>query len=295
MTRRKLKEQLQYEVFLVPVLISFTIFTIIPLLRTVLYSFTNFDGITHDYKFIGFENYVDMFQDSVVSNSIGNTLLYALGMVIIVNLLSIPLAVLLDNPAKSKTFERAVFFFPSVVSGLLLGFLWGYILSPTKSGALNGILSFFHMQPIPWLSDPVISKFCILGVGIWAATGWHTMVNIAYLQAVPAAYYEAARIDGASRFQLFRHITIPMLAPALTINTLLLLTNGLKVYDIPFAMTSGGPGYSNYTVTQAIIQRGFSERQYGLSSAMSTTFILIVMIVAIIQYTTMSRRERDLT
>lgn len=295
MSRRKLKEQLQYEVFLVPVLISFTIFTIIPLLRTVLYSFTDFDGITHSYQFIGFENYVDMFQDSVVSNSIGNTLLYALGMVLIVNLLSVPLAVLLDNPAKSKTIERAVFFFPSVVSGLLLGFLWGYILSPTKSGALNGILSFFHMQPIPWLSDPVISKFCILGVGIWAATGWHTMVNIAYLQAVPAEYYEAAKIDGASRFQLFRHITIPMLAPALTINTLLLLTNGLKVYDIPFAMTSGGPGYSNYTVTQAIIQRGFSERQYGLSSAMSTTFILIVMIVAIIQYTTMSRREQDLS
>lgn len=295
MSRRRLKEQLQYEVFLVPVLISFTIFTIIPLLRTVLYSFTDFDGITHSYQFIGFENYVDMFQDSVVSNSIGNTLLYALGMVLIVNLLSVPLAVLLDNPAKSKTIERAVFFFPSVVSGLLLGFLWGYILSPTKSGALNGILSFFHMQPIPWLSDPVISKFCILGVGIWAATGWHTMVNIAYLQAVPAEYYEAAKIDGASRFQLFRHITIPMLAPALTINTLLLLTNGLKVYDIPFAMTSGGPGYSNYTVTQAIIQRGFSERQYGLSSAMSTTFILIVMIVAVIQYTTMSRREQDLS
>lgn len=295
MSKRKFGEYLQYEVFLIPVLLSFTIFTIIPLARTVAYSFTNFDGVTHIYRFVGIRNYVNMFQDDLVRGSIGNTLLYALAMVLIVNLLAIPLAVLLDNPAKSKTMERAVFFFPSVVSGLLLGFLWGYILSPTESGAVNSMLGILHVSPVPWLSDPVISKLCILGVAIWATTGWHTMVYIAYLQAIPGEYYEAARIDGASRFQIFAHITVPMLAPALTINTLLLLTNGLKVYDIPFAMTQGGPGYSNYTVTQAILQRGISERQYGLSSAMSTVFILIVMAVAVIQYTTMSRKERDLT
>lgn len=294
MLTRKLKEHLQYEVFLIPVLISFTLFTIIPLLRTIMFSFTNFDGVTHNYQFVGFKNYFNLLQDDIIRSSISNTLLYALCMVVIVNLLSIALAVLLDNPAKSKTFERAVFFFPSVVSGLLIGFLWGYIFSPTKSGALNGILAQFNIQSIPWLSDPVISKLCILSVAIWATTGWHTMVNIAYLQAIPLEYYEAAKIDGASRFQLFRHITIPLLAPAITINTLLLLTNGLKVYDIPFAMTTGGPGYSNYTVTQAIIQRGFSERQYGLSSAMSTAFIIIVMVISVIQYTTMSRKEQNL-
>ena len=294
MSKRKLGECLQYEIFLIPVLLSFTLFTIIPLLRTIAYSFTNFDGVTHGYHFVGMDNYIHLFQDELVRSSIGNTLMYTLAMVLIVNLLAIPLAVLLDNPAKSKTPERAVFFFPSVVSGLLLGFLWGYILSPTASGAINSFLAILGISPMPWLSDPVLSKLCILGVAIWATTGWHTMVYIAYLQAIPSEYYEAARMDGAGRFQTFTHITIPMLAPALTINTLLLLTNGLKVYDIPFAMTQGGPGYSNYTVTQAILQRGISERQYGLSSAMSAVFILIVMIVAVVQYTTMSRKERDL-
>ncbi len=117
------------------------------------------------------------------------------------------------------------------------------------------------------------------------------MVNIAYLQAISPFYYEAASIDGASKFQQFRYITIPMLAPALTVNTLLLLTNGLKVYDLPYAITKGGPGYTNYTVTQIIIQRGVSERQYGVSTALAAIFILLVMLISIVQFTTMRKRE----
>ena len=293
MKKGRLLRQLQYEVFLLPALLTFTAFTVIPLLKTLLYSFTDFDGVLHTYNFVGLKNYYAVFRDDVMKQALFNTLFYTFFSVLLINTISIPLAVCLDKNTRIKTFQRAVFFFPSVISALLLGYIWTYILSPLKSGALNSILiSVFGIpKPIGFTSGGWIAKFSIIAVAVWANTGWHTMVNIAYLQAIDPTYYEAASIDGASKLDQFRFITVPLLAPALTVNTLLLLTNGLKVYDLPYALTKGGPGYSNYTVTQIIIQRGISERQYGVSTALAAIFILLVMVIAVIQYTTMSKRE----
>ncbi|MDI9521325.1 MAG: sugar ABC transporter permease [Bacillota bacterium] len=292
MKKRRFLRQLQYEVFLLPAILTFTAFTIIPLLKTLLYSFTDFDGVLRTYNFVGFKNYIAVFRDDVMKQALFNTLFYTFFTVLLINAISIPLAVCLDKNQRIKTLERAIFFFPSVISALLLGYIWTYILSPLKTGALNSILgSLFGIKPIGFTSGGWVAKFSIISVAIWANTGWHTMVNIAYLQAIDPAYYEAAAIDGASKIDQFRFITLPLLAPAMTVNTLLLLTNGLKVYDLPYALTKGGPGYSNYTVTQIIIQRGISERQYGVSTALATIFILLVMVIAVIQYTSMSKRE----
>lgn len=296
MNKRKIFEQVQYELFLVPALIAFTLFTIYPLVRTLIYSFTDFNGVTRDYAFVGLSNYAKVFQDDVMKQALFNTLFYTLCTTVLIIMVSIPLAVLLDKPLRVKTFERAVFFFPSVVSALLIGYIWGYILSPLPSGALNKLLgTLFGMKPTGWTSDPWLAKMCIIGVAVWTSTGWHTVVNLAYLQSISPEYYEAAAIDGATRFQQFRYVTIPLLAPALTINTLLLLTNGLKVYDLPYALTKGGPGYANYTVTQIIIQRGISEKQYGVSTALAAIFILLVMIIAVVQFSTMRKREENIT
>ena len=293
MKKGRLWRHLQYEIFLLPALLTFTAFTVVPLLKTLLYSFTDFDGILHTYNFVGFKNYASVFRDDVMKQALFNTLFYTFFSVLLINTISIPLAVCLDKNTRVKTLQRAIFFFPSVISALLLGYIWTYILSPLKSGALNSILiSVFGIpKPIGFTSGGWIAKFSIIAVAVWANTGWHTMVNIAYLQAIDPTYYEAASIDGASKLDQFRFITVPLLAPALTVNTLLLLTNGLKVYDLPYALTKGGPGYSNYTVTQIIIQRGISERQYGVSTALAAIFILLVMVIAVIQYTTMSKRE----
>lgn len=291
MNKRRFIHQLQYEIFLLPALLAFTTFTIYPLIKTLLYSFTDFDGVLHTYNFVGLKNYFAVFADDVMKQALFNTLFYTFFTVLLINLISIPLAVLLDKQQRVKTFERAVFFFPSVVSALLIGYIWSYILSPLGTGALNAILKNFGLGPVGWTANAWTAKFSIIAVAVWTNAGWHTVVNIAYLQAISPTYYEAAAIDGASRFEQFRYITIPLLAPALTVNTLLLLTNGLKVYDLPYALTKGGPGYSNYTVTQIIIQRGISERQYGVSTALATIFILLVMLIAVIQFTTMRKRE----
>ena len=289
--KRRILHHLQYEVFLLPAVLAFTLFTFYPLVKTLLYSVTDFDGISHTYNFVGLRNYAAVFKDDVMKQALFNTLFYTFFTVIMINCIAIPLAVCLDKTQRIKTFERAVFFFPSVISALLLGYIWTYILSPLKTGALNSLLGLFGIGPIGFTSGSWSAKFSIIFVALWANTGWHTTIYIAYLQAIDPTYYEAAAIDGATRFQQFRAITIPLLAPALTVNTLLLLTNGLKVYDLPYAITKGGPGYANYTVTQIIIQRGISERQYGVSTALAAIFILLVMVISVVQFTTMSKRE----
>ena len=284
MKKRKLKQTLQYEIFLIPAFIAFTTFTIIPLIKTIMYSVTDFDGVRHEMNFVGLKNFITVFQDEVMRHSLFNTIFYTFCTMILINLLAIPLAVFLDKKTKIKSLERAVFFFPSIVSALLLGYVWGYILSPMQTGALNSLLSIFDVGPFGFTATEWGAKISIILVAVWTSTGWYATIYLAYLQAIPSEYYEAAAIDGASKWQQFKSVTLPMLAPGLTVNTLLLLTNGLKVYDLPYALTKGGPGYSNYTVTQVIIQRGLSEKQYGPSTALATIFIIIVAVILWISF-----------
>lgn len=295
MKKRKLKETFQYEIFLIPAFTAFTLFTIIPLIKTIMYSVTDFNGISHEYHFVGLKNFISVFQDEMMRHSLFNTIFYTFCTMLFINLLAIPLAVFLDKKTKLKSLERAVFFFPSIVSGLLLGYIWGYILSPMKTGALNSLLGLFGTGPFGFTATEWGAKISIILVAVWTNTGWYATIYLAYLQAIPSEYYEAAAIDGASKWQQFTKITFPLLAPGLTVNTLLLLTNGLKVYDLPYALTKGGPGYSNYTVTQVIIQRGLSEKQYGASTALATVFIVIVAVIAGGQYMTMRKREEDIS
>lgn len=292
---KKIKKNLQYEIFVIPALAAFTLFTVIPLIKTITYSITDFNGVNHTYNFVGLKNYISVFQDEVMKQALFNTLFYTFCTMVLINLLAIPLAVFLDKQTKLKSIERAVFFFPSIVSALLLGYIWGYILSPLKTGALNTILGYMGMDSVGFTATAWGARLCIIFVAIWTSTGWHATVYLAYLQAIPTEYYEAASLDGASKWQQFKNITFPMLAPGLTVNTLLLLTNGLKVYDLPYALTKGAPGYSNYTVTQIIIQRGITEKQYGVSTALATIFILMVMVIAVIQFLTMRKREEDMS
>ncbi|GIQ68225.1 sugar ABC transporter permease [Xylanibacillus composti] len=288
----KFLRHVQYELFLLPILIVYSLFTIYPLIRSFVLSLTNFNGYSLDYDFVGFRNYIQLFSDDAIVSGISFTLLFALGTTFLITVLAIPLALLLDRPFLTKNLHRAIFFFPSIPSGLLLAFIWGFILSPVQSGVLNSILhDTLHIGPFPWLSDPVLAKLSTILVATWAATGWHAILYLAFLQSIPKDYYEAASIDGANRWQITRHITLPLLAPAMTVSVMLLLTGGLKVFEVPFALTNGGPGFETHSITQVIVLRGITETQFGFASAMSVVFFLIVMTIAVIQVTVMQKRE----
>jgi raffinose/stachyose/melibiose transport system permease protein len=118
---------------------------------------------------------------------------------------------------------------------------------------------------------------------VWAGTGWHAILYLAYLQSIPAEYYEAATVDGASSGQMFRSITLPLLTPAMTVSTLLLLTGGLKVYDLPFTLTKGGPGFATHTITQSIIENGIAQARVGQASALAMLFLIVVGLVVLAQ------------
>lgn len=255
-------------------------------------SLTNFNGYSTNYDFIGLKNYARLFADNAIVSGISFTILFAVATTVLVTLLAIPLALVLDQNFFSKNVLRAVFFFPSIPSGLLLAFIWGFIFAPIPSGILNTFLrELFGMSAQPWLSDPVLAKVSTIVVAVWATTGWHAVIYLAFLQSISKDFFEAAAIDGANKWQQIRYITIPLLAPAMTVSVLLLITNGLKVYEIPFALTNGGPGFETHTITQVIVLRGISEAQFGLASAISVIFFLIVLVIGFVQFNLMQKRE----
>jgi raffinose/stachyose/melibiose transport system permease protein len=292
MSRSKWSREFQFGLFIIPALVSYTLFVFYPLIRTFLYSLTDFDGMTRHMNFVGLHNYLLILHDDAITSALLFTFLYTIASVVIITILAIPLAMILDLRSYTVKLQRAIFFFPSIPSYLLLGYVWGFILSPISSGVLNGVLSkLFHIGAIPWLSDPWLAKLSSVLVHVWSNTGWHALLYLAFLQSIPREYYEAASIDGASRWQRFSQITLPLLAPAMTVSVMLLLTGSLKVFEIPFALTKGGPGYETYTITQVIIQRGVTELHYGQAAAMSVIFFIFIFLITSLQVRQMQKRE----
>jgi multiple sugar transport system permease protein/raffinose/stachyose/melibiose transport system permease protein len=224
---------------------------------------------------------------------LGFTLAITIGTAVLITAIAIPLAVVLNKKFFARNFVRSVFFFPAIPSIAILGLVWGYILSPLGSGVLNSVLeNLFSAGPYPFLSDATLARVSVIVVAVWGGAGWHAMLYLAYLQSIPNDYYEVATIDGASTRQQFFHLTLPLLTPAIVISNFLLMTGGLKVFDLPYTLTKGGPGYSTYTITQSIITSGVAQGRYGLASALAVLFTIAVSLVAVAQLWVSRRIER---
>lgn len=284
--RRKaqgLREDITSFWFLLPILAVFVILFLVPLMQTLYYSFTDFNGYSLDMNWVGLENYAKVFADPSILEGLGFTILYAVVVMLGVTVLAIPLAVVLNRKFVGRNFVRSVFFFFSVPSLAIMGMVWQYIFSPMDTGVVNSVLSVFGIDPIPWLSNNALAKFCVIFIAVWAQIGWHATLYLAFLQAIPADLYEQATVDGANAWQQFVHITLPQLTPGIVTSTFLLMSGGLKVYDLPYTMTKGGPGYSTYTVTQSIIQQGIGQSQYGIGSALAVLFFIATGVVVFLQ------------
>jgi len=290
--KAKLRKELPYLLFILPAFIVYTILTVIPLVQTLGLSFTNWDGYSmSNLSFTGLKNFKLVFADRSMKTALLNTCFYSILFPLMTTVFAIPLSLVLNSGMKTKNLQRAVFFFPSVPSAIILGYLWAYILSPTGNGLLNKLLGLFGINPVMWLAVPKWAMFSVLLVNLWSVVGWHACIYLAQLQSIPTEYYEAANVDGATAWQKFRYITFPMLASAMTVSVMLLLLNSMKLYDLPFALTSGGPGTSTTLVSQIIIKTGFVEKSYGKATAMSTIFFIFIAIVSVIQLKLMKKRE----
>lgn len=290
---RKAHPNLTAAGFFLPILVVFGVITFIPLVQGVYYSFTNYASFSTTPTFVGWDNYAKCFTDPSLLTGLGFTLVYAIGTTVLIIALSLPLAVILNRKFFGRNFVRSLFFFLSVPSMVVLGLVWQYILAPTNEGIVNLIISAFGVKPVAWLSLPRVAQFCVILIAVWAGVGWYATLFLAYLQAIPADLYEQAEVDGASRFQQFIHITVPQLVPAITTASFLLLSGGLKVYDLPFALTKGGPGYSTMTITQSILVQGVAQGNVGVGSALGVLFFIassLIMLVQIVAGNIVERR-----
>jgi multiple sugar transport system permease protein len=265
-----------------PVIVAFLIFNLYPMVLGLYLSFTNWD-ILRPPTFIGLRNWADLLKDELLWRAVLQTLYYAVASVSGATILSIALALALNQRLKTIGFYRTFFFLPAVTSLVAIAMVWRWIYN-TEFGVLNAFLSSLGINPVNWLGDPVLAMPAVILMSIWRSAGFNTVLFLAGLQGVPQEYYEAAEIDGASRWDRFRHITLPLISPT----TFFVVVNGLigswQVFDQVYILTRGGPLLSTVTVVYLIYSNGFEWYKTGYASAMAYGLFLIIIILTAIQF-----------
>ena len=278
----------QYFILVLPGFIIFTIGLILPLFLAIRYSFTSWDGMSPEKPFVGFQNYIDLWKDSDFRNAWWFTIRFTIWNTIIQNIGALLLAVILDAGIRAKKIYRAVFFIPCLISALVVGFVWMKMFSNVLP-ALNDILGTEFNFLLFGQKETVLAGLLI--ANNWQWIGYWMLIDLAGLQSVPADLYEAAKVDGAGVIKRFFKITIPMLAPAITICVVGITTGSLKVYDLLVSSTRGGPGRASTSVIYQTYTTAINGRQYGYGSAMSVTLVVVLLLVALIQVKGLKKKE----
>ena len=281
--------------FIAPALILYVLFIIVPTVSSVYYSFTSWDGISPDVKFIGLANYKEIFTSSRFGNALKNTIILTVFISILENAFALALAVLVDNIRWGKNFFRSAFYIPVLISGIVSGFIWK-IMYNYNFGAINSILTQIGLGDFrqDWLGNTSLTLIMIGVVLVWKGAGYYMIIYLASLQSVSTDVIEAAEIDGASPWQRFRMITIPLISGAFTINFTLSLINGLKVFDQINVMTDGGPGFTSETLVYLLYKVGFTEGRQGFGTAVGIMLLFIIIILNTIQQKFLRSREVQL-
>lgn len=280
--------------FAAPGVLVYLCFVLAPIVVSVGYSLTNYNPFNPPVKYVGLENYRLLFQDEQFLTALRVTTILTVIVVIVPNVLGLAVALLLDKQGWLYNALRSVFFTPVILSSVVVSVIWSRLLD--SEGPLNDFLRAVGVEHPPgWLSDPSIALYSVASIISWQMLGFCVVVYLAGLQGVPVELMEAAAIDGASPVRRFRAVTWPMLAPALTVNTVVLLISAFKAYDYIKVITNGGPG-SGTTATIAfnVLQTGFDANHGGYASAMAILMLLIVAVITAITLRFLQRREIDL-
>lgn len=274
-----------------PALILFIAFNTIPLITGAFYSFTNYRGYG-DFDFVGLRNYMDLFTDTRVLHSYLFTFKYAIAGTVLVNLLSLLLAMGLNSRICCRSLLRGVYFVPNILGGLIVGYIFSffftYILPALGKAAQIGFLenSILASEKYAWIG--------VLVVGVWQAVAMNTIIYLSGLQTVPADVYEAGMIDGVTPWQNFWKLTFPMILPFFSINLVLSTKNMLMVFDQIVALTKGGPAQSTESISYLIYRNGMDGGQFGFQSANAVVFFLVIVAFAVVQMKITSQKEEQL-
>jgi len=279
-----------YALFTVPLLFIFATVVIIPFLIGICYSFVSWDGIPANPKvFVGFDNYVRLFQDERFLSSAWLTIKFTVLALVAVNLMGLLLSLLVTNGLRTSNLARTMFFLPNLIGGLILGYIWKFIFTDAfkyigNSTGADGV--FFN-----WLLDPQYALYAIVIVFSWQMAGYTMIIYIAGIQGIPDELMEAARVDGASLWHRLTKIVFPLLMPSFTICFFLTLSGAFKIYDVNLSLTKGGPNNATEMFAMNIFNEIFGYGRYGVGQAKAIVFFLIVAAVTLTQVIITKKRE----
>lgn len=280
-------------ILIVPAFLIYAFVTLYPAGSGALYAFTDWNGLAQDFSFVGLENFRRLLSDPQAVDSLKNTVLLTVTTVIFQTVIGLLLALALNANIKSRNFLRAIFFAPVVLTPLILAYLWQYIYS--QGGVLNQVLALIGLEEFQqnWLGNPSIALWSIVGLLIWQYTGFSMVIFLSGLQGIPQELYDAAEVDGAGSLQRLLNVTIPMLAPAITVAVVLATIIHLRTFDQVLAMTFGGPGYATETLSTVLYKQAFVQGNYAYSTATALVLTMLVCAVAFVQLKVLGSREEE--
>ena len=292
MSMKKMNERKRtFLLMTIPVVALFFCFNTLPLLKGVMYSFTNFKGFG-SYDWVGVRNYMDLFQDVRVGNSYWFTFKLAIVTTIVVNVISLLLAMALNSKIRAKSFFRGAYFLPNILGALVVGYIFNYFFTYILPAV--GEMIGWETLSSSLLSSKNLAWIAIVIVCAWQAIAMNTIIYISGLQTVPEDVYVAGAIDGATGWNKFKNLTFPLILPFFTINMVLCVKNFLMVFDQIMALTKGGPAQSTESISYLIYQNGMAGGQFGFQSANAVIFFLVIVAISVTQMTVLGKKEEQL-
>lgn len=279
--------------YVLPAFVIFFVLFLMPSILGLFFSLTNWNVMSDSIKFVGLENYRKIFEDPTMWKVFGNTALYAVMTSILKAAVGLALAIALNRAIKSRNALRTIFFLPMILSNLIVGLVFQQVFHP-EHGILNEFLRVVGLGSLAsnWLIDPAIVMWACIAIEVWKAAGYNMVIFLAGLQGVPEEMHEASAIDGAGPWQKFSRVTFPLMMPSVVINMLLNIISGLKVFDVVFTLTNGGPGRASEVLNITIFKQ-FSIGDYAYGTALNTILFVVLSIISIVVIWNYTREEEN--
>jgi raffinose/stachyose/melibiose transport system permease protein len=277
----------------VPALALFAIFLFYPITQGIRWSFTNWNGYSASFSFVGLDQYVRMFSDPKTTLTIRNTLIYGLGSTLFQNIWGLAYALFLNRQFRGRSIVRMIVYFPVVISPLIMGYVW-YFFFQYDGGALNDILLLLGQEPLDWLGNGPRAVWLMTLVNTYQFMGVAMMIYLAGLQSIPTEIQEAASIDGATGVSRFRFVTLPLLMPAVTISMVINIIGGLKLFDVIMALTRGGPAYASHSMSTMMYDLFFARQDAGYAAALGNLMFVIILVISLAALVFFRKREVEL-
>jgi multiple sugar transport system permease protein len=279
--KSKTKDRIYILCFLSLPVALLILFSYYPLIKLIQLSFTDWNGMSKEIKYIGIRNYQEIFSQKELFQTFANNMAYVVT-AIIQQVAGLFLAILLNSNIKMKTTFRAILFMPYIINGVAVAFMFNYLYDYSNS-PINFLLNLLGLESVHFISSSYMTNFALSFISFWKYVGWTMVIYIAALQSVPGDVYEAARIDGAGFFQTVGYITLPNIKTMLEVSLLLSLNGALQVYFEPFLITKGGPNGRTATFISKSLELAYSYSKYGKAAAMGVVLLMIILLLVAVQ------------